>query len=376
MKKSVFVAAFLAILVAVAAAPVSAAAPAQGPGDYIVEAGDWLSAIAAAQYGDMNLYPGIVLGTLEKAADDSGYANIVDPWVIEVGWKLYVPDKSTAESGITVTRLKDTTYQSDWTGDKSAPLTGGAYVEEMVPGAASKIEVRLGNRMGFGFTADGKPLAAVILTTNSGGSGTFVDLAVVVDEDGALVNRAVAALGDRTRIDSLGVAGGKVIVEMVTHGPDDPMCCPTQVVRNVYSFSGDTLVEESSQVIGDVIDDSAQASEPQLQDTVWQWEAYRDQAGLNDIAVAEPARYTLQFLSDGSYQIKADCNTGQGSYALEGSTLKLEPGPMTMAACAPDSRDADFVGLLADVASYLIADGKLYLNLAVDAGDMIFAAAP
>ena len=59
----------------------------------------------------------------------------------------------------------------------------------------------------------------------------------------------------------------------------------------------------------------------------------------------------------------------------DGASVTLEPGPMTMAACEPDSQDADFVRLLGDVATYVIADGELYLNLAMDAGDMVFVPA-
>jgi heat shock protein HslJ len=342
------------------------------PTDYTVQAGDWLSAIATTQYGDASLYPAIVLGTKEQAASDSSYASIVDPWIIEIGWKLYVPDEASAQAGLTVTKLQNATYPSEWTKSNTAPLTGGQYSEEIVPGAASKIEISLSSRMGFGFGTDGEPLAAVILFTSSGGSGTFVDLHVVVQDNGTLVSKAVTSLGDRAQVYSLGMDGGKIVVEMLTHGPDDPMCCPTQEVRNVYVVQGNNLVEESSTGIGEADGDDSAPAEPELVDTVWQWQAYRDQAELNDIEVIEPERYTLQLLSDGTYTLKADCNNGRGEYALEGSALTLETGPMTRAACGPESQDAEFLRRLFDVATYVIEGGKLYLNLKMDAGDMVF----
>ena len=36
---------------------------------------------------------------------------------------------------------------------------------------------------------------------------------------------------------------------MVTQGPDDPMCCPTQRVVKTYALKGDQLVETGSRTI-------------------------------------------------------------------------------------------------------------------------------
>ncbi len=73
---------------------------------------------------------------------------------------------------------------------------------------------------------NGEPAAAVVLVSNSGGSGTFYDLAVVVERDGEPVNVAVTLLGDRVRIDSLAVEEGRIVVDLVTQGPGEPFCCP------------------------------------------------------------------------------------------------------------------------------------------------------
>jgi hypothetical protein len=90
---------------------------------------------------------------------------------------------------------------------------------------------------------DGVPDAAVVLATNSGGSGVFIDLAAVVVEEGQPVNVAITPLGDRVQINSLTIQDGQIIVDMVTHGPDDPMCCPTQQVVETYELQGYELVK-------------------------------------------------------------------------------------------------------------------------------------
>jgi heat shock protein HslJ len=105
---------------------------------------------------------------------------------------------------------------------------------------------------------------------------------------------------------------------------------------------------------------------------VWRWLAYEDSAGINDVQVGELGKYTLEFLPDGAYQIQADCNRGGGAVEMDGSSLSFAPGPMTLAACGPDSLDAVFLARLADVVTYVLADGKLHLNLKMDAGNMVF----
>lgn len=112
----------------------------------------------------------------------------------------------------------------------------------------------------------------------------------------------------------------------------------------------------------------------------WHWLAFIDSASdaeSNDIEVEDPSQYTLELLKDGTYVIQADCNRGGGNFSLEGSSLVLEPGFMTLVACPPESLSDRFVSLLGNVVTFVLdADGQLVLNLKMDAGDMIFAPAP
>jgi hypothetical protein len=146
--------------------------------------------------------------------------------------------------------LANMAYQSEFTESGTAPLVDGEYREQAAPGSASEIVVRLTDHVAFGQLADGREAAAVVLTTETGGSGTFYDLAVVVEEDGQPVNVATTSLGDRVKIENLAFVGGEILVEMVTQGPDDPMCCPTQRVVQTYELQGEELVQTSSRVVG------------------------------------------------------------------------------------------------------------------------------
>jgi ribose transport system substrate-binding protein len=95
--------AMLALFVPVAsAAPPSPVACDQ---DYTVALADWLSKLSDLFYGDILAYPAIVLATNMKAAEDSSYAVIVDPDLIEPGMKLCIPGAEDAQT-LLATRVR------------------------------------------------------------------------------------------------------------------------------------------------------------------------------------------------------------------------------------------------------------------------------
>lgn len=540
MRKPITAITTLALLALILTMPSMAQEPVECESDYTVQAGDWLVRIADEHYGDHSLYPAIVWATNARSATDDSYATVADPWLIELDWKLCIPSAQAAQSGLTVDTLENAEYQSEWTRSGTAPLTDGEYREQAAPGSATETVVMLSDRMAFSYLSDGQKVAAVILITNPGGSGTFYYLAAVVEQDGEPVNVATASLGDRVKINSLSIEndeivtdmitqgpddpfccptqrvvqkyalqddtlvkvsseaigtvkepsepvvetqaeltldalrnatypsewedsgvvtltngryegepyveggatrlvitlispfafgdldgdgaddaavilvanpggsgtfysleavrnesgepvqlasyslgdraqirslaieGGQVTLQMVTHGPDDPMCCPTQIVRNTYALEGGKLVEKGSEVIGKVEEPSGTAAPPELLGQMWYWQSYVDTAGVGNIVVDDPSKYTLVFL-DGTYWILADCNSGSGRYIVDGSSMTVEPGPITLAACGPESLDVPYLAKLGDVVSFVLEDGKLYLNLKMDAGNMVFS---
>jgi heat shock protein HslJ len=114
-------------------------------------------------------------------------------------------------------------------------------------------------------------------------------------------------------------------------------------------------------------------SEPDLVGITWEWVAF---LGGDDsrIDVDDPSHYTLTLNPDGTYQVKADCNMAGGAYTLDEAHLTLEPGPMTLAECGPDSLYDEFLAKLGYVRTYVyVADeGKWVLDLWADAGQMVF----
>lgn len=121
---------------------------------------------------------------------------------------------------------------------------------------------------------------------------------------------------------------------------------------------------------GDGGDDSAS-----LTRVTWEWQgsSYSDDS---DAMPDDPARYTVEFMDDGSLAIRADCNRVRGSYADDGSTLAIELGASTQAACPPDSRDFEFLRDLAAAGTYALESDLLRIDLKLDTGSMQLAPAP
>ena len=81
------------------AAVTVAAPPAQQEGKvYTVQKDDWLSKIAEKEYGEIMAYPAIVYYNNLRASEDTAFAGIKDPDLIEVGWTIYLPTAEEAAS--------------------------------------------------------------------------------------------------------------------------------------------------------------------------------------------------------------------------------------------------------------------------------------
>jgi hypothetical protein len=87
----------LVIVMLVVLVPTTLAAPpAQEGQDYVVMADDLLSELADKYLGNPMAYPAIVEYTNQKYAEDDSYAEITNPDLIEVGWKIYIPSAEEA----------------------------------------------------------------------------------------------------------------------------------------------------------------------------------------------------------------------------------------------------------------------------------------
>jgi len=284
---------------------------------------------------------------------------------ILAGCSALVPP-AAATAAPTEDELKNATYKSEWTQSGTAPLTDGEYSEQAAPGSATKTVVKLTDHIAYGQLGDYQQAAAVVLVTDPGGSGTFYDLAVVVNQDGKPVNVASTHLGDRVKINSFSIENGEIVVDMITHGPKDPMCCPTQQVVQKYALRGDELVQTSSEVIGS----AEPTSTATLQETIWALESYVNSQG-NLVQALPDSEVTLE-LAVGKASGSAGCNNYFGTYTLDGNNLAIKVGGATMMFCEPEelmTQEQDYLAALGTAASYEITDNQL--TIANAAGETV-----
>ncbi len=130
--------------------------------------------------------------------------------------------------------------------DHPVTLTNGKWEgPPFVPGGASRPAVGMVEdfRALGDLDGDGKDEVAVVLWQNSGGSGTFYYIAVLGFRDGRCVNLATDLIGDRVRVEGGRITDGKIVLDILTAGPGDPMCCPSRKSMMSWKFSNGRLLK-------------------------------------------------------------------------------------------------------------------------------------
>ncbi|MGA9348656.1 MAG: META domain-containing protein [Anaerolineae bacterium] len=281
--------------------------------------------------------------------------------------------------------LQNATYPSELEESGTITLTDGRYEgEPFVEGGASRLIVTLIEPVAFGdLDDDGVDDAAVILASNAGGSGTFIDLTAVLNQDGTPNPVATTPLGDRARPQSMAIESGQIVLEMITHGPDDPMCCPTQIVRNVYALEGDTLIEVSSEVIGTVKEPSQPTAqltlealqnasyqgiydEPvQLTDGQYEGEPFVPGGASRPTVTFHPEVYAFGDLNgdgvDDAAVILIENSGGSGNFLYLAAVINDGGAPVNVA--------TQFVGDREQVQAIIIEDGEITLNMVAHGPD-------
>ena len=259
--------------------------------------------------------------------------------------------------------LDSMTFLSKWFPSGKVTLSHGEYREPAAPDSASDIVVKLTDKKAFGMISE-REAGVVVLVTDSGGSGTFYDLALISNGVEGWVNVDTVCLGDREKIQAIEMKNGHIIISMIKHGSDDPMCCPTVQVVNEFTVKENKLVP--------VEERSSSNNKPDIIGIVWKWEQTIYNNDTKTIP-AEPDHYTLKLRPDGKVDIRSDCNRGGGTYAKEGSSIAINITNTTRAMCPPGSLEEEFLRNLAAAAAYFQMDDDLYFDLKFDTGTMKFS---
>ena len=146
--------------------------------------------------------------------------------------------------------LANMIYGTSFTEGGQALLHNGRYLERSGPGSAATI-VSLSDEVTYG-GLNGMPVAAVVLSNALEDGDPTYSLHIVGLQDDEPVEIASTLLENSAQIDTVIIANNQVAVELVTAGPADPSCCPTQLVVQLYQLHGSELVQTANEVVGAV----------------------------------------------------------------------------------------------------------------------------
>jgi len=87
--------------------------------------------------------------------------------------------------------------------------------------------------------------AVAVLASNTMGSGVFFELtALVADMESDVVRQTHSViLGDRIKVNAIGMESGQITLDLTVHKPEDPSCCPSQKIKKRFILIENRLVE-------------------------------------------------------------------------------------------------------------------------------------
>jgi hypothetical protein len=90
---------------------------------------------------------------------------------------------------------------------------------------------------------DGFEDAIVFLSTQNGGTGHFVEMAAVLNLNGSARNISTLYLGDRVVVESGVVQDGLITLNLRVQGPNDGLCCPSQIATWNFHLDSGQLIQ-------------------------------------------------------------------------------------------------------------------------------------
>lgn len=124
------------------------------------------------------------------------------------------------------------------------PFTEGVYEREAAPGSATVEQVRIFETTEGDVTSDGIDDAAVILTWDKGGSGTFFYLAAALQQETGYLGTNAIFLGDRIKPQSTQIEDQLITVNYGVEEEDAELGTITNGVSRRFMVEDTVLVEQ------------------------------------------------------------------------------------------------------------------------------------
>ena len=113
--------------------------------------------------------------------------------------------------------------------------------------------------------------------------------------------------------------------------------------------------------VGAVGCDDSPTSPTELVDVTWKLESVA-RVGNAIVTVPDPDQFTVRFDSNGTVSVRADCNTCNGRYTLDGSALSIGNLACTLIACPMPGLDTVFTSALQNVRTASFSGDKLVMT--------------
>ena len=107
---------------------------------------------------------------------------------------------------------------------------------------------------------------------------------------------------------------------------------------------------------------SGSSSGGSLTGVTWQLTNVKFDGQSTNSIISEPDQYTITFQTDGTANVKADCNMAHLSYTTNGNQLTIKAGPMTLVYCGTASLSNEFVQALQEATTYTVQGSTLTIN--------------
>ncbi|MGY6277262.1 hypothetical protein [Methylomonas sp. MgM2] len=236
--------------------------------------------------------------------------------------------------------------------DEPVTLRAGQYEGlPFVPGGQSRPQLRLWPELLASADLDGQGSEEKLglISETSGGSGERVYLIVGAERNGEYRALAPALLGDRVKVRSMEVRDRQILLQIVEAGPEQALCCGTQLSQLNWQLQDGQLVLKERLVLG-------QLSLAVLHNAQWY---LLDRPG-DRLNAAHPSCTRMHIDGDRLYLEVS----GQSYHAV---VDEISPGHISVSGVSPepssaDTPDARLASELLKSSQYTFRAGRLLLS--------------
>ena len=171
--------------------------------------------------------------------------------VVVVGVTIYLLSGNHYKANAPTVAAFDPLNATYVVNDSSIVLMDGRAQAPAAPGSAEQTVTKIFGQPAAGdLNGDGTADAALIITQNSGGSGTFYYVAAAINTASGTAGTNAMLLGDRIAPQNIAIQNGQIVVNYADRNPGEPMTTAPSVAVTKYFLVNGVTLEAASPVAG------------------------------------------------------------------------------------------------------------------------------